>query len=67
MDPSDQELGIMGAALVSYNPKAYTKPRNFIRTYDTPENVAVYDAMVEKGWLTKEPIPGHCYRAPKVR
>ena len=59
----DFELTILHATLQSYNPKAHTKPRNFIRTYDDPTNLARYDSMVAKGWLRKEPIPGHCYRA----
>jgi hypothetical protein len=58
----DDELSILSAALTSHHPKARTKPKNFIRTYDSPENIAVYDAMVAKGMLVREDMPGYCYR-----
>lgn len=63
MTPTHDELVILRAILQSYHPKARTKPRNFIRTFDTPENLATFDAMVTKGWLTKDEVPGHVYRA----
>lgn len=62
MTITHDELSILEAALKSHHPKANTKPKNFIRTYGDPENIAIYDAMVEKGYLRKEPIPGYCYR-----
>lgn len=63
MSPSQDELAILHAILRSYHPKARAKPRNFIRTHDEVANLAVFDGMVEKDWLVKENMPGHCYRA----